>query len=803
MLKLYIDNRECPLECGESISLGYDVASLADAESGRQAVRVSLRVPMTRETALIFGNGDDPLTAGRFNARVHRAEVRADGVPLFEGTVLLPRVVCRGSEARYEIEIKGDTALWARSAALRKIGAASVKFAGTLLPADICKGWSDNRPVKFFPVNRTDAGIHDSSVSLLPVDRVMSTDDYWPFISVEALVRAIFEDAGYTVESRFMEGELFRSLYMSGGYKGSENAAAQRARMNFLAGRTTDVTASADRFGRVNMSASLHLNTVGNIVDTVQAYATDESGNTVATGFFSAGNRFSVDEETGVACFRPGSSVVVGFEYSIAYITDHIITSRESLTGFDRLYLGGDTYISCTLANNYDDQRSKPQPGYGYKLMIFDYHKGCTYRLKAEIDGEMVTVADTRERMTAITMPRGSAVTYLSLLRAEKGSNIFNSQNDDWALYQGFVEERGRTEVEIRVRTPAETLSPSSPKYFDQLFIEGAREGMNFTLLRRTTVRPVFTASAGYGSPLSFADVAAVDIRQSDLLAALQHMFDLRFVTDEPAKKVFIEPSSEFFTGGTVDWSDRIDLSQEILLADPSCSLHEKMTFGYGGEDSAVTRFNNSAGTRLGRWTFDCTSQAALDGERTDLNPLFAPTVSEKENYFEARSAYIMQVRDAEDGEDPVAGTFSPRIVRYAGLRPLAAGERWMPPFDRGEYPLAAFHFAGDSRTDGFTLCFEDRDKVQGLNRFHLKHLDEESLGTVLTLSLHLHPEEVAALRQCRADAPSVRSRFRLDIDGRTSGALYTLRSIDGYDPARAVARCSFTKIRETKPTKQ
>ena len=798
MLRLIVDGRECPVECGESVALGYEVSSLADVESGRLAERVALTVPVTAETALIFGNGDDPLTAERFNREVHRAEVLADGVVLFCGTALLTGAVCRDREAQYKVEIKGDTALWARSAALRKVADASVKFSGTLVPEDICRGWSDDRPVKFFPVNRTEHKITNSSVSLLPADKVMTTDDYWPFLSVEAVVKALFADAGYTVESEFMNGELFRSLYFSGGYA-VHDATERRQKMNFLAGRTTDATAAADYYGRVNMSASMKLNTVGNIVDTVSAYVTDSTGTNIPTGFFSNNDCFYVDDKTGIACFSPAVSASVGFEYSIAYITDHIITSRTKLTGFDRLYLGDDVYVSYSLVNDYPDQRGKAVPGYTYKLMIFDWQAGCTYSLKAVVDGVTMTVADTTRRMTAVTLPKGSSITQMSLLRAEKGSNIFNSCNDDWALYWGFVEETGRTEVEVKVRTSAVEMSSSSVKYFDKIFIEGALQGMNFTLLKRTTVRPVFSDSAGYGSKLSYSDVAVTDIRQTDLLAALGQMFDLRFVTDEPSKRVFIEPSSEFFSGGITDWSDRIDLDDPIVLEDPSSAVHESITFGYGEDDKAVTRYNNRENTRLGRWRFECGSKAALDGDQMRINPVFSPTVNTDDNYYEARSASIMQVRDAEDADDEtLSGNFSTRIVRYAGLRPLASGEVWNPPFDRAEYPLAAFHFAGDSRTAGFTLCFEDRDDLKGLNVFHRRHLAEESEGAVLTLSLHLHPEEVAALRQCRKDAPSVRSRFRLDIGGRTSGALYTLRSIKGYDPSKSTVRCSFTKIPAT-----
>ena len=799
MIRVTIDGRECPVDRSQSVKIDYDASSLADVAGARQAPRAEIAVRATKGMRRLFGNADDPLTAERFNRTVHRAEIDADGAVLFRGTARLTGTVCRGGDAVYRVEVRGDTALWARSAALRKLSDAGLKCSATLTAEDIGRSWSDNRPVKFFPVNRVNRELSSSSVSLLPAQTVMTVDDYWPFVSVTALVEAIFRDAGYTVESRFMQTPLFRSLYMSGAYNGAADASSRKRTMDFLAGRTADATAVADSFGRVNMSATMKLNTVGNIVDTAAAYVTDSSGRSVATGFYSTNGCFSIDETTGVACFRPKSETVAGFEYSIAYVTDYRIESRTELKGFDSVYLGNDVYVRFKLANRFEDQQQTPLAGYAYKVMIFDYDPSCRYRLKAMADGQLVTLLDTTARMTALTLPAGRKYTAMQLLRAESGSNVYNSMGDDWALYWGFVEERGRTEIELRVRTPAERLSPLSVKRFDELFAEGAEAGMTFTLLKRTTVRPVFASTAGYGSRVDFGDVAPADIRQSELLEALGQMFDLRFCTDEVTKRVFIEPYGDFFSGGVVDWSDRIDLTAPVVMTDPSLGMHETVTLAYAEEDGIVRRFNNSTGRRLGRWSFAPDSQAALDGEQTLRNPLFAPTLNERDKYFEARSASIMQVRDTdEESGDDTLGNFSTRIVRYAGLRPLAEGETWGEPFAEGRYPMAAFHFAGDARTEGFSLCFEDRDGVTGLHEFHGRRLKEESEGLLLTLSLHLLPEEVAALHRCAEDGPSVRSLFRLDIGGRTAGALYTLRSIEGYDPSQPTVRCTFTKIDRT-----
>ena len=795
MIRLFIDGREYQTDGGQSLSLSYNASALSDVQSARSASKVFIAVPSTPETDLLFGNADNPLTAERFNAANHSAAVEVDGVRLFEGKALLASVERRGKAVVYRLEIKSESALWAHLAVLRKLPTADVKFSGKLTPEDIEAGWSDNRPVKFFPVNRSDSSEKDSSTSLLPVQAVTTTDDYWPFISVEALVKALFEDSGYTVKSKFMEGDLFRSLYISGGCAASD-ALSRSRKMNFRAGRTTDATAAADYFGRVYMSASVPTNSVGNIVDTVDPYVTDADGRVVATGLFANNDCFYVDD-AGIATFKPKGDTVVGFEFSLAFVTDHIIASRTELKGFNNFCFGDGTRIPFVLENRYEDQKAAPLPGYSYKFMVFDYDPAYTYRLTGNVDGLSTFLGEASAQMFSVTMPSAKNISNLRALRAPKNSTSFTVCPEDWALYWGYVGLRGQTEVDITLRTPAESVAGSSVKRFNEIFMEGAEQGMGFKLLKRTTVRPVFSSAKGYGSKLSFKDVAAVDVRQSDLLDALRQMFDLQFCTDQSSRTLFIEPYADFFSGEVVDWRDRVDRDLPIVLRDPSLEMHEEVTIGYADGDRAVDAFNNSKGEIFGRWSFIPDSQAVLNGEKTILNPLFAPTLNGTGKFAKAASASVPVIREGdEDSDDNVIANFSPRIVRYAGLRPLAAGETWGSGGSR--YPLAAFHFAGDSRTEGFSLCFEDRDGIKGLHRFHEQRLKEESEGIIVSLSLRLEPWEAAALGRCIEGMPSVRSRFRLDIDGRTPEALYSLRSVEGYDPAKPSVRCTFIKIPQT-----
>lgn len=133
-------------------------------------------------------------------------------------------------------------------------------------------------------------------------------------------------------------------------------------------------------------------------------------------------------------------------------------------------------------------------------------------------------------------------------------------------------------------------------------------------------------------------------------------------------------------------------------------------------------------------------------GDDKSVNPLFAPTVSVAGEYANAESALIMCVGDAGADTADETANFSPRIVRYAGLHPLHDGERWGYPFNRDEYPLAAFHFDGDADSAAFTLCFEDRDGAAGLHSFYDRELADRNRGNRVKLRMRLSPADYEGL---------------------------------------------------------
>ena len=141
---------------------------------------------------------------------------------------------------------------------------------------------------------------------------------------MKALVDAIVADAGYTINSQFMDSDFFKSLYMSGKYP--EKGAVVCEEMGFVAGRFQNASATADRFGRVYADPFTTVSSIGNLVDSADPDQSSENG--VISGVYNHGECFKTDE-SGRIGYYPLEKIAVGFEYELRYRSDFRIANRN------------------------------------------------------------------------------------------------------------------------------------------------------------------------------------------------------------------------------------------------------------------------------------------------------------------------------------------------------------------------------------------------------------------------------------------------------------------------------------------
>ena len=789
MMRLLIDSQECPFDAEKRLRLRWSAAALKSVDAARTGVAVTLDIPSTPLTDRIFGSPRDLHTATAFNDTEHRGVIECDGAEVHAGTAVLVGTSEKEGAAFYRVTITGGAARWAKHAARTMFNALPMKFSMRLTPLQIEQSWrQEDAAVRFLPVLRDTYEPTYSSVGLMPAEKIMSTDDYHPFISVREILRTIFAESGYELRGGFVDSDFFRSLYISGAYQSTDTESVRR-RMDFMAGRTDDAQSTADATGRVYFSPYMSVNTIGNYVD---RFFSDDGT------FYSCGSCMAT--ENGRTVFRPLTTVKVGFEYSVRYVTDYRIASRTRLTGFDTLYTPSTGEVHYELANRFADRRGQLTPSFDYRAVVFNHTAGTRYRIVCTAATGATYVMGEFSARSAI-VSTGTASGYSNpVLQTASSSGAWVAYSGDWALYDGYITETGQTEVAFTLRSPSQSCSPTSPATFDRMYISGAERGMTFRLLASSTLRPVFSANAGYGSQLSFADIAHLPVRQGVFIEAVRQMFNMVILTDEESKTVTMQPSDEFYAGladpdaSAADWSGRIDLSFGTDSCDLSLTARDNLILGYRDEDGAVRRYNTENDTVFGQWEAATGRYGSVEGDDEVRNPLFSPTLNIAGRYVNAPSALLMQVCDRDDASAYSLSEISPRIVRWLGMQPLPDGERWGYPSSGGDYPLAAFHLAPcTAAPQGSTLCYEDRDGITGLHRHYDTQVRRLRTSRAVTVRLHMTPDEWAALHRPEGQWPSVASVFRLTLNG--DSGLYTLDEADRYDPRDGMAECRFIQV--------
>lgn len=178
-MELNIDGKPCDLGSERIAVPGYAAAALADVEAAREGRSLTLTIPATMRNDALAGFARDPHTAERFNATLHTAELTAEGSVMLSGTVRM----LSASDEGYRIEIRDGGAGWAKNAARRMFNALGVDFRAALTPETILAGLDGRfaREVLPDPPRRIPAA--QQPTDLLPAQRLLTVDDYHPFLA--------------------------------------------------------------------------------------------------------------------------------------------------------------------------------------------------------------------------------------------------------------------------------------------------------------------------------------------------------------------------------------------------------------------------------------------------------------------------------------------------------------------------------------------------------------------------------------------------------------------------------------------
>ena len=783
MIKLWIDEQLCDTDRLPTIPIGFNIANLTKVEGAREGRCIEIVVPATPANNAIFGASCDLYAVERFNMEHHIARLEKDGVEIFNGTAYLLTTTIKDGVARhYTIRINEGGAEWIDGVVHGTLSDLEIPFSVALNLSTISESWEGEQPVRFLPVYRGNYKPHYSSGAMLPAERILLSDDYHPFVSIAEMVREMFSKSGYTLRSNFFDSEFGRSLYMSGDYPRTNNISAKE-KCDFFARRAEPGIATADYSGRVFASEAFSLHTVGPIVDTANPEALDSDGQKMYDTF-CINNSFHKNS-AGNICFTPIISVKAGFLLHIEYSTEYKILSRDRFCGFDTIEGLNGERVEVQLANSCKDFRNDPSPDMLYRAVVFDHIENREYMLSGRLtNGVDVEIHRWSGRTSLVTTP-SKAISNLTLHYRDDKDTTWFEYNKDWAMYAGHIEENGMIDVEMDIRLAPQDVAAGQSLVLDKFWFGGAEPEMKLIVHTATSLQPYFTSVPGYNSKLDFKDITSHTIRQVDLLTALGEMFNLAFYTDRKRKEIFIEPLESLYDDmQEVDWSNRIDYLNGIVLSDSGIDLPQNVVLAYLDADDASHKFNTENETTLGKWSFRNPLYGTKDSTKRVGNKLFATTLNISDILACAPSASIIQIGDVGE-EKSYESAFTPRIVCYKGMKRLPEGESWGGNSRTENYPYAAF-----LDNESTNLCFENRNNIEGLHRYHLPTLLRQRDCRRVTLNLYLTTAEIASLFTADGSIPSLRTKFRFNIQGESQ--LFRLVEVGEWDMESNLVQCTF-----------
>ena len=800
MVRFFIDGQEADVDRDGvgPISIPADWLTGLE-EDDRKGRALQVKVPATLRNRTIIGDVDEIADGTFFNQQEHRGWMEVDGCRLAEGELCL-REVEHGAEGIwfvFEIEMLGKP--WANSAAEEMLRKLDGEFQIVLRGDTIAQSWTWDQAVRFLPVQRQEMLSENPDGNLIEPVRVLTVEDYHPFLHVRSLLEKMVGKEGYRIRSDFFDSELFNALYLSGNYI-VHDVELLRSRMDFRAGRFKDAEAVTDRFGYVYAGQAASENSLGGLVDT--ADPNEVSDGASIEGVFDVGGCFG--NEDGVAVFYPPQEVVLGFEYGLRYTTDTWLASREELFGINRVKLPGEEFRQFRIANRNVDRRGEYAANFSYLLVVFDYVEGESFQLRHDVvsdpsadldhlkEGEFSTEVAAEFAARTFNVGTYTENRLLNPVLWVREGETFVPYQGDWALYDGYVTERGSAEIEFTVCSAPERLLPSQPKYFDRIIFAGPEQGMKMTLSKRTTLRPRFTANPGEGSMVPFEELAEHRVRQIKVIEAVKHLFNLYFYTDNRTKTLYIEPEKDFYRKDVwVDWSRKVDKTHPVVVEEIGKESHKITTLCYQEGDGAVDQWNVEHEEILGSWSREIRNRFAQKGEEIIQNPMATASIVKEGVYAEAPSVGFLQVglRDQESEQNGENVNFPAKFVYYFGMKELPEGELWGWPGNGKMYPEMAFHRAASEGNESVSLLFEDRDGVEGLHRFYDIDFRRCDLGRKVTVWLLLEPQDMENLLTPNRLMRDFRALFRLGIGGENM--LFRLESVSDDRPGKA-AKCVF-----------
>jgi hypothetical protein len=450
--------------------------------------------------------------------------------------------------------------------------------------------------------------------------------DFRPAFFVKKIWDKIFQNAGFTYDSNFLNSEPFSKLLIPTNVKdlliSDEEKARRECRVSFSTG-----------FSVNNINNFTKIPSIGFYSSPIQNFQLPGIMNPSARrknnacNLVSPATQVNFNETTQLKFNDDTTGINFDGSYNNYDTTNFRYTAEKTGSYEFELNLGGvmNTIVPATtyFLDIYDaDDRWYTQSGLP-KFDIVAYFVKRNPNLPILQQFTQLNVAKY-----GYTIPTQStvfgAITYPTIPAGTTPYN-YTFRPDKFIVNLNAGEEMFVVFKVITYATIAYRLSPSTAVQQIQYNFTINDYNINNSFLRVNAIKNNLST----GDEIVLNDLIPKNLKQSDFIKSFINMFNLYLIPDENNEKnIIIKTREEFysdFENDVIDWTDKLDYNQQYSLTLLSELQEKTLNFTWKqGADEVNKRYREQVGFEYGQYKLNFDNDF-LVGERT-IQPIFEPT---------------------------------------------------------------------------------------------------------------------------------------------------------------------------------
>lgn len=786
-MDIYLDNKPLNTDQNTNAPLNIALSSITDIATGKIPFSKTIKIPDTPENRRKLGYSSEVFALERFNNGRHPARIEQDGFVVMQGIAQLSKVETTLTGRYFHLNLIGEEIEWIKAASETPLSGTELGLSGKISDTLVRESLADTFPAPFrlSPIQKG-RFIEEAGEDNWRERKWTLLSDYVPFFRLVTLFRLIFTQAGYAVESSFLDGGAMGDLYISGRWR-KYDVDELDEKYGFRAGRFSGQEIGIGLNGIDAMA-------VGNIVDTADPEEENSDGEKV-DDVYNHGGGFQMIE--GKPVYVVAKDMTVGLLYTLHYFSPITVDGGawgfKNNKWFDRVEIAETdgsmlSFDITKYAPNFDIDARKAITGETkYYFVLSSIFLSAPSKYEKLLLG-FKTDEENAEDIPEVEMMEIHHKDFFTTPDTAYGRAYLFGKNDKdkpellndavWKIMEVPTEVEITAKIYIPARrytagTQIRIASPAFRGYTTYRRLE------TLALSGDTTVETYFSPQAGVGDEISSENMLALgEIKQLDIIKAVKQLFNLHLYTDTATRTVYVEPRDDFYNGPVLDWTDKIDYSKTIEMEELGGDLGNNFILTYKDGDPQVSARNESSKTKYAEFTTPILNTVSKKEDYTVANEFFTPAIIRSGGYSAAKDAALLQIGDPSDtdNESPYERdmTFEPKVVRYGGLRTLPTGQQWLYP-SGADNVVPAISFQDEATNLGF-------DKEDGLNRYYQENIELYNHGRRLTLHLHLTPRDVEPFIILNDEKRDFRATVKLRMAGED--VLCKLEEIKDFDPA-------------------